>query len=136
MKKIALFAGLALLAGCGSKTSETSDTASTSAPTQTASADIRPDAFSQCAACHAVAKGAPHGLGPNLWGVAGTKAGEIKDYEFSPALKASGLVWDEATLDKWIANPRALVPGTKMSFMGISDPTTRKQLVDWLMKQK
>ncbi|MFM7027248.1 MAG: c-type cytochrome [Chakrabartia sp.] len=138
MKKIVLLATVALLAGCGSKPASDSADSSTETvtPTQTASADVRPDAFGQCAACHAVAKGAPHGLGPNLWGIAGTKAGDIKDYEFSPALKASGLVWDEATLDKWIENPRALVPGTKMSFMGISDPATRKELVSWLMKQK
>lgn len=139
MKKLIVFASLALLAGCGSKPASETDQSSatdTSAPAQTASADVRPNAFAQCAACHAVAKGAPHGLGPNLWGIAGTKAGDIKDYEFSPALKASGLVWDAATLDKWLENPRALVPGTKMSFVGISDPASRKELVDWLMKQK
>ena len=128
MKKLVLLAGIALLAGCGSKpSSDSADTSGTETvtPTQTASADVRPTAFAQCAACHAIAKGAPHGLGPNLWGVAGTKAGDIKDYEFSPGLKASGLVWDAATLDKWIENPRAMVPGTKMSFMGISDPARR-----------
>lgn len=137
MKKLVVFAGLALLAGCNSQSASQGDQSSTTEiSTQTASADVRPNAFAQCAACHAVAKGAPHGLGPNLWGVAGTKAGDIKDYEFSAALKASGLVWDAATMDKWLENPRALVPGTKMSFVGISDPAARKELVDWLMKQK
>ena len=139
MKPYIVLASLALLAGCGSKPSADggeSGTSTSGGMTQTASADIRPDSFAQCAACHAVAKGAPHGLGPNLWGVAGTKAGELAGYEFSPGLKASGLVWDEATLDKWLENPRALVPGTKMSFGGINDPAQRKELVTWLMKQK
>jgi cytochrome c len=81
-------------------------------------------------------KDAPHGLGPNLWGVAGTKAGDIKDYAFSPAMKASGLVWDEATLDKYLTNPRAAVSGTKMSFAGIADAAKRKELITWLMAQK
>lgn len=139
MKLYVLLAGVTLLAGCGanssSQTSE-SDTSSTTQAVQTASSGVRPDGFAQCAACHAVAKGAPHGLGPNLWGIAGTKAGDIADYQFSPALKASGLVWDEATLDKWLENPRALVPGTKMSYGGMRDAAARKELVTWLMAQK
>lgn len=139
MKKLIILASAAMLAGCGAQSdSGSTDSASmdSTAPMQTASASTRPDAYAQCAACHAVVKGAPHGLGPNLWGIAGTKAGAIPDYGFSPALKASGLVWDEATLDKWLENPRALVPGTKMSFAGISDPAQRKELVSWLLAQK
>lgn len=139
MKTYALIASLVVLAGCGGNT--TADPAQTSAAdtssgTQMAAANVRPDGFAQCAACHAVAKGAPHGLGPNLWGIAGTKAGAIADYQFSPALAASGLVWDEATLDKWLENPRALVPGTKMSYAGMSNAEQRKELVTWLMAQK
>ena len=139
MKPYVLLAGAALLTGCGSNSStqsSESDASTSPQAQQTASTGVRPDGFAQCAACHAVAKGAPHGLGPNLWGVAGTKAGELAGYQFSPALKASGLVWDEATLDKWLENPRALVPGTKMSYGGMSDAAARKELVTWLMAQK
>ena len=140
MKKFAAFAALALLSACGSKpaeeTSSTADTATADTTTEVAAADARPDAWAQCAACHTVVKDAPHSLGPNLWGVAGTKAGELAGYEFSPAMKASGLTWDEATLDKYLENPRALVPGTKMSFAGIADAAKRKELVTWLMAQK
>lgn len=146
MKKFAAIAAVALLSACGSQPAEEASTTSedtTAAATETnttgtevASADARPAAWAQCAACHAVAKDAPHGLGPNLWGVAGTKAGELAGYEFSPAMKASGLTWDEATLDKYLTNPRALVPGTKMSFAGIADEAKRKELVTWLLAQK
>lgn len=139
MKKVAILASFVLLAGCGSNSqsgTEATESTSTSAPTQTASASVRPDGWAQCAACHAVVKDAPHGLGPNLWGVAGTKAGELQGYTFSTALKESGLVWDEATLDKWLENPRALVPGTKMSYSGMQDAAKRKELVTWLMAQK
>lgn len=139
MKKFTALAALALLSACGSKpadeaSSSTEDTTATG--TQTASADVRPAAWAQCAACHTVTKDAPHGLGPNLWGVAGTKAGDIKGYEFSPAMKASGIVWDEASLDKYLTNPRAAVPGTKMSFAGIADAARRKELITWLVAQK
>lgn len=141
MKKFTALAALALLSACGSKPADEAGSATETAATDTgstevASADARPAAWAQCAACHAVAKDAPHGLGPNLWGVAGTKAGELAGYEFSPAMKASGLTWDEATLDKYLENPRKLVPGTKMSFAGIADATKRKELVTWLMAQK
>ena len=139
MRKFTALAALALLSACGSKPADeaSSSTEGTdSNGTQTASADARPAAWGQCAACHTIAKDAPNGLGPNLWGVAGTKAGDIKGYEFSPAMKASGLVWDEATLDKYLTNPRQVVPGTKMSFGGISDAAKRKELITWLMAQK
>lgn len=143
MKKFAALAALALLSACGSKPAEeassTADATATEANTtgtEVASADARPAAWAQCAACHTIAKDAPHGLGPNLWGVAGTKSGEIKGYEFSPAMKSAGLTWDEATLDKYLENPRAMVPGTKMSFAGIADAAKRKELVTWLVAQK
>jgi cytochrome c len=139
MKTFTAFAALVLLSACGSKPADETGAeaeATNMTGTETASADARPAAWGQCAACHTIAKDAPNGLGPNLWGVAGTKAGDIKGYEFSPAMKASGLVWDEATLDKYLENPRALVPGTKMSFAGIADATKRKELVTWLMAQK
>ncbi len=144
MKKFAAIAAVALLSACGSQPAEESTpaaeeaavTESNTTGTEVASADARPAAWAQCAACHAIAKDAPHGLGPNLFGVAGTKAGELAGYQFSPAMKASGLTWDEATLDKYLENPRALVPGTKMSFAGIADATKRKELVTWLLTQK
>ncbi|MFM5914247.1 MAG: c-type cytochrome [Chakrabartia godavariana] len=144
MKTFTALAALALLSACGSKPAEdtgstSGDTAATDTSTngtETASADVRPAAWAQCAACHTIAKDAPHALGPNLWGVAGTKSGEIKGYEFSPAMKAAGLTWDEPTLDKYLENPRAMVPGTKMSFGGIADAAKRKELVTWLLAQK
>lgn len=136
MKKFTALAALALLSACGSKPTEEAATETSVTGTETASADARPAAWGQCAACHTVVKDAPHALGPNLWGVAGTKAGEIKGYEFSPAMKASGIVWDETTLDTYLTNPRAAVPGTKMSFGGIADAAKRKELITWLMAQK
>ena len=62
-------------------------------------------------------------------------AGSVADYAYSPALKSSGLTWDEATLDRWLINPSALVPGTKM-FFKIDDAQSRADLIAYLKQQK
>jgi len=69
--------------------------------------------YQGCTGCHSVDD---NDLGPRHRGVVGRRAGSIQDYSYSPALKNSGLTWDEATLDRWLTNPSALVPGTKMFF--------------------
>ena len=141
MKKFVFLGSIALaMAGCSKAPSDEvattpsngTEVASASEPTGPAA----PAAFAQCAACHVVKKGAPNGLGPNLYGVYGTKAGELAGYNFSPAMKASGLVWDDATLDKYIASPRTVVSGTKMSFAGLGDPAKRAEIIAWLKEQK
>ncbi|WP_338465646.1 c-type cytochrome [Novosphingobium sp. ZN18A2] len=91
-----------------------------------------PKSFARCAVCHNAAKGAAAKIGPNLWGVYGTKAGEIAGYNFSDALKASGLTWNEAALDNWIEAPMKDVPGTYMSFPGIKDPAKRAEIIAYL----
>jgi cytochrome c len=76
--------------------------------------------FNKCRACHRIGPGARTVVGPELNGVVGRKAGSIEGYPYSAALKAAGLTWDEATLTQWLRSPRALVPGTRMTFAGIS----------------
>lgn len=94
-----------------------------------------PAAFARCAVCHSAVKGAPDQLGPNLYGVYGAKAAQ-GSFGFSDALKNSGLTFDAATLDKWIENPRALVPGNRMSFPGLKDPGKRQTIIDYLKQQR
>lgn len=93
-----------------------------------------PAAFARCATCHTADKGGEDKLGPNLYGVFGKPAGKGK-FAFSPALKDSGLVLDEATMHKWLENPRALVPGNRMSFPGIKDAAKRQDIIDYLKQQ-
>ncbi len=94
-----------------------------------------PTSFARCAVCHNVAKGAPNKLGPNLYGTFGHKMGQ-GSFAFSDAVKKSGLTLDEKTLDKWLENPRTLVPGNKMSFPGMKDAAKRKEIIDYLKKQR
>lgn len=75
--------------------------------------------FTSCANCHAVGPGARHGFGPHLNQLAGRKAGTLAGYAYSPAMKASGLVWTEATLAAFLREPGAVVPGTKMRYWGV-----------------
>ena len=75
--------------------------------------------FASCANCHAVGPGARHGFGPHLNGLVGRKAGSLSGYAYSPAMKASGLVWSEATLTAFLRAPGDVVPGTKMRYWGL-----------------
>lgn len=89
--------------------------------------------FLQCAACHSVAPGAPAKVGPNLSGVVGAAPGSRPGYAYSPAMKAaSAKKWTEPRLDAFIANPRATVPGNKMTFGGVADPAKRRDLIAYL----
>jgi cytochrome c len=63
-----------------------------------------------CRECHSFLKG-DNRLGPTLYGVVGRKAGEEPGYGYTQSLKDSGVTWDAATLDKWIADPGAVIPG-------------------------
>jgi cytochrome c2 len=102
-----------------------------SGPAMAASAANPPDAFKQCEVCHSATPG-KNGIGPSLAGVYGTRAGTVPGYDFSDAMKNSGLTWDAATLDKYLASPMAVVPGTKMSFGGLSDADKRQAVIAYL----
>src|SRR5258706_5615413 len=85
--------------------------------------------FRQCMACHSVEPG-EHMTGPSLVHAWNHKAAAAKDFQrYSDALKRSGLTWDEKTLDRWLANPAQLVPGTGMTFPGIKDAQGRQDLI-------
>jgi len=75
--------------------------------------------FNVCRACHEIGDGAKSEVGPVLNGVVGRKSGSYPGYNYSDANTNSGLIWDEATLQEYLKNPRAKVPGTKMLFPGL-----------------
>jgi cytochrome c len=84
-----------------------------------------------CRTCHSIEEG-DNRLGPNLHGIVGREAGS-EEYAYSPALKSSGIVWDTATLDRFIENPAAVISGNNMKpYGGISDPEVRVSIVSYL----
>lgn len=88
--------------------------------------------FRACAACHAVAPGANYS-GPSLAGVWGRKAGTLAGFgRYSDALRRSGLAWNRTTLDLWLRDPAALVPGNAMTFAGIGDAVARADVIAYL----
>jgi cytochrome c len=111
------------------------DAAAGQTPTKARAAAPPPTTFARCAVCHNADKGGADKLGPNLWGIYGTKAG-LGKFAFSPAMRKSGVQWNDANLDKWIAKPATLVPGTRMAFPGISDPAKRAELIAWLKTRR
>jgi cytochrome c len=89
-------------------------------------------AFQPCAACHSLEPGRQM-TGPSLAGLWGRKAGSLAEFpRYSPALKSSGIAWDEDSLDAWLADPRAHVPGNYMIFPGIKDTHARAALIAYL----
>lgn len=90
--------------------------------------------FNQCKACHDVEKGV-NKVGPTLKGVVGRKAAAVADYKYSEAMiakGAEGLVWDEANLTTYLANPKAFVPKTKMAFAGLKKPEDIANVIAFL----
>jgi cytochrome c len=87
--------------------------------------------YHECMICHSLDK---NGIGPRHQGVFGRKAGSVPDYNYTAALKGSNIVWNEATLDQWLTNPQALVPGTKMMF-SVDNARDRADVIAFLKEK-
>jgi cytochrome c len=89
-----------------------------------------------CRTCHTVKDG-DNRLGPNLHQIVGRKAGSLPDYGYSSALKGADLTWDEATLDRFIANPDQAVPGNNMKpYGGLASAEERQKIIAFLRDQR
>jgi len=85
--------------------------------------------YKRCQGCHSIDQ---NRTGPMHRGLFGRPAGSVAGFNYSDAMKASGIVWDEATLDAFLAAPRDYVPGTRMTYAGIKDAQERADLIAYL----
>jgi cytochrome c len=87
-------------------------------------------AFKPCAPCHSV--DGSNGTGPTLRGIIGRVSGTVPGFRYSRAMKSAAITWDEATLDRYLTNPQAFIPGNIMPFSGISDAADRAAVIAYL----
>ncbi len=126
-----LFVGLALAgAGAGAATAGEDDLAERLAR---ASSERGEEVFLVCRACHMIEAGAPHTIGPNLWGVIGRPVASAEGYDrYTQGMSSLGGVWTPARLDIYLRQPMVEVQGTTMAFPGVPDAGDRADLIAWL----
>ncbi|HCS46156.1 MAG TPA: cytochrome c family protein [Pseudomonas sp.] len=85
-----------------------------------------------CGGCHQVGESARGSFGPQLNGIFGRPSGSTTDYQYSDAMKSAGIVWTRETLTAYLEDPKAVVPGTRMIFWGLSDPEKVEDVLAYL----
>jgi len=104
---------------------------SAAGPAVAADVEAGKTAFKKCALCHTTEAG-KNKIGPSLFGIVGRKSATLEDFNYSEGMKKFDHTWDEETLDTYLADPRATVPGTKMIFAGIKDKAERDDVIAYL----
>lgn len=90
------------------------------------------EVYARCMGCHAIEQ---HRTGPAHCGLFGRKAGTAPGFQdYSPALRASAIVWNDETLARFLASPTTVVPGTTMTYLGVTDVHERQALIAWMKK--
>jgi cytochrome c2 len=108
-----------------------SASAAPAAAAKVAASSSPPASFAQCAVCHKTKPGET-GIGPTLANTFGAKAGHVNGFKYSEAMLESGLTWNQGNLDRFLADPKAVVPGTTMTFGGVKDAAKRAEIIAYL----
>jgi len=95
-----------------------------------------PDAAEVCLSCHAYLPDEPPLEGPSLWQVVGRPVASVQGFEYSDALRGMRAVWDRALLDRFLTDPQAFAPGTRMDMGGVRNPQDRAAVLDFLEELK
>jgi cytochrome c len=106
------------------------------AQAQDASAGQR--VYNQCRTCHTIESNGRNGIGPNLHGVVGRRAGSVENFRYSANMRElaeGGLTWNDETLNQYLTNPKDLVPRGSMSFPGLRNEQQRKDVIAYLKAQ-
>jgi cytochrome c len=138
--RLAAALGLACLLGC---TRAPEDAVDAAPPTEAYQALMREGARLErgrllslsCVPCHTFDRDGEHTIGPNLYQVLGRPAASRSGFEYSAALRAAGIVWTPETLDAWLADPAAYVPGNGMAFAGYASADDRRDLIAYLLRE-
>ena len=88
--------------------------------------------WKRCRACHTLAEGERHKVGPNLWGMFGQAAGAREDFNYSRAMAGSGIVWSDETLDAYLEKPNDYIPGNRMTYAGLRKAEDRAAVIAYL----
>lgn len=124
---------LVALTACGSgDNAETNIAASSPSIANMTSMERGRIMFKRCKACHTLDEGARHKVGPNLWGVFGQTAGARDNFNYSTAMAASGIVWDDTTMSDYLTRPSEYIPGNRMSYAGLRKEEDRLALIEYL----
>lgn len=91
--------------------------------------------YKRCITCHTLNEGGKHKIGPNLWMINGMKAGSQDGFAYSTALKDSGIVWSDETLDGFLEKPSRYIPKNRMTFVGLKKAEDRKAVILYLNSQ-
>lgn len=139
---VALTAASLFISACSPEANPNEDSVDKTTPSigsaSLAKADTSSGArlYLQCRSCHTLEASGANGVGPNLHGVLGAKAGAKQGYQYSPALAQSGIIWTPEQLDAFLAKPNSLVPGTKMAFAGVASAEARQELIAYLQENQ